>query len=122
MRILSPIVLAQALLMASRQSDFGLCRAVGAQFVGHQHPRSAALFLDQFAHQFHGCSLVASSLHEQIKNLAFIVDSASEPELPPRNHHGHLIEMPPRRWPRASTAKFWGKQRPEFQNQRRTVS
>jgi YCII-related domain len=37
MRILSPIVLAQALLMASRQSDFGLCRAVGAQFVGHQH-------------------------------------------------------------------------------------
>jgi hypothetical protein len=43
MRILSPIVLAQALLMVSRQSDFGLCRAVGAQFVDHgecQNPRA----------------------------------------------------------------------------------
>src|SRR5271166_1075959 len=36
---------------------------------------------------------LASSLHQQIENLAFIVDRASEPELPARNYHGHLIEM-----------------------------
>jgi hypothetical protein len=33
MRILGPVVCAQALVMASRQSNFGLRRAVRAQFV-----------------------------------------------------------------------------------------
>ena len=80
-RILSPIVLAQALLVASRQSDFGPCRAVGAQLVGHQRLGGKALFLEQLAQQFHGCGLVAPSMHEQVENLAFIVDSAPEPEI-----------------------------------------
>src|SRR5208283_2633018 len=66
-------------------------------------------------HQFHGCSLVAPSLHPEIENLAFIVDRAPEPEPPARNRHGHLVEMPPRRWPWASAAKFADEQRPEFQ-------
>jgi len=55
---------AQALFMASRQSDLGLGRAVGAQFVGHQHIRCEALFFEQLAHQLHGCSLIAPSLHQ----------------------------------------------------------
>jgi hypothetical protein len=59
MRILSPIVRAQALFMASRQPDIGLCRAVRAQLVRHQNVRRETLFLKQLAHQFHGCSLVA---------------------------------------------------------------
>ena len=54
MRILGPIVLAQAALVASRQADFGLCRAVRAQPVGNQHIRHEALFLEQLAHQFPG--------------------------------------------------------------------
>jgi hypothetical protein len=37
----------------------------------------------------------APSLHQQIENLALVVDRAREPELPARNHHGHLVEMPP---------------------------
>jgi hypothetical protein len=49
--------------VASRQADFGLCRAKRAQPVGNQHIRREALFLEQLAHQFHGCNLVASSLH-----------------------------------------------------------
>jgi hypothetical protein len=55
-------------------------------------------------------------LHEQVENLAFIVDSAPEPELPPGNRHRHLIETPLRRRPRASTAKFSGEQSPELPN------
>ena len=113
MRILSPIVLAQPLLMARRQSDFGLCRAVRPQLVGHQHIGREALFLEQLAHQFHRCRFIAPPLHEQVENLAFVVDCALKPELPARNH-GHLIEMPPRGWPRASTPKFSGEQRPEL--------
>jgi hypothetical protein len=50
------------------------------------------------------------------RNLAFVVDRAPQPELPAANDHGHLVEVPPRRWPRASTAKFPGKQRPELQD------
>src|SRR3984957_20888551 len=101
--------------MASRQSNFGLCRAVRAKLVGHQNIGCEALFLEQLAHQFHGCSLVPPPLHEQVDNLAFVVNRAPQPELPPRNRHGHLIKMPLRRWPRMSTAKFSGEQWPELQ-------
>jgi hypothetical protein len=81
----------------------------------HQNIRSEALFLKQLAHQFRSCSLITPSLHEQVENLAFVVNRAPQPELPAPNHDGHLIEMPTRRWPRASTAKLSGKQWPELQ-------
>src|SRR5271155_3521508 len=96
MRILSPIVRAQALHVESRQSHLGLCRAVRAQFVGHQHIGREALFLEQLTNQFHGCSLIAPWLHKQVENLAFVVDGPPEPELPPRHRYGHLVEMPAR--------------------------
>src|SRR5277367_2123342 len=116
MRIISPIVLAQPLLMARRQSDLRPCRAVRAKLVGHQNIGCEALFLEQLAHQFHGCSLVAPSLHQQVENLTFVVSGAPQPELPARDHYGHLIEMPSRRWPRASVAKFSGEQYSELQD------
>jgi hypothetical protein len=40
-------------------------------------------FLEQFAHEFHGGSLVAPSLHQQVEDLAFVVDCAPQPELLP---------------------------------------
>jgi hypothetical protein len=55
-------------------------------------------------------------LHEQVENLAFVVNCAPEPELLARNSYGHLIEMPTQCWPRASTAKFSGEQWAELQN------
>jgi len=61
---LGPIVLAQALLVMSRQTQLRLGRAVRAQLVRHQNVGRESLFLEQFAHQFQGCSLVASPLHE----------------------------------------------------------
>jgi len=45
-RILGPIVLAQALLMASRQPKFGLGRAVRAQLAGHHNIRRKSLFVE----------------------------------------------------------------------------
>jgi hypothetical protein len=96
--------------------DFGLYRAVRAQLVGYQRVGGEALLLKQLVHQFHCCGFIAPSLHEQVENLAFVVNRAPQPEMPARDRHGHLIEMPPRGWPRASTAKFSGEQRPELQN------
>jgi hypothetical protein len=43
-------------------------------------------------------------------------DGFTQPKLPARYRHRHLIEMPPRRWPWTSMAKFSGEQRPELQN------
>jgi hypothetical protein len=73
------------------------------------------LFLEQLAHQFYRCSLIAPSLHKDIENLAFVVNRAPKPELKAPGRYGHLIEVPPRDWLRASAAKFWGEQRPELQ-------
>ena len=77
MRIIGPVVCAQAPVMASRQSNFGLRRAVRAQFVRYQHLGCKALLLEQPAHQFHSCRLVAPSLHEEVENFAFVVDCAA---------------------------------------------
>jgi hypothetical protein len=66
------------------------------------------LLLEQFSHEFHSRVLVAPSLHQQIENVAFIVDGSPQSKLPTRNHHGHLVEMPSRRRLWASTAQFSG--------------
>src|SRR3984957_7788828 len=88
---------------------------------GHQNIGCEALFLEQLAHQFHGCGLVAPSLHQQVENLAFVVNRAPQAKLPARNPQGHLVDMPLRRWPRASTAKFSSENGPNFKTHRRTV-
>ena len=56
-------------------------------------------------------------------NLAFIVNRAPEPELPPRNRYGYLIEMPMRCWRRASSGEgARANNGPNFKAHRRTVS
>jgi hypothetical protein len=55
-------------------------------------------------------------LHEQVENLALVVDRSPEPESSAGDQNSHFVEIPPRRWPRTSTAKFSGKQRPELQH------
>jgi hypothetical protein len=37
----------------------------------------------------HGCELVASSLHQEIKNLAFIINRPPQPELLAANDDRH---------------------------------
>ena len=61
-----------------------------------------------FDHELHGCRLVSSSLHEQIENLAFIVDRAPKLGLLAANHQSHLIEMSLGGRPMALVAKLSG--------------
>jgi hypothetical protein len=122
MRILCPIVLAQALLVASRQSDFGPCRAVGAQLVDHQHLGGKALFLEQLAQIFTAAALLrrrctsksrtspSSSTARQSQNcLPAIVTAISS------RRHCAVDRGRRRRSSRANN-------RPNFQTHRRTVS
>jgi hypothetical protein len=73
------------------------------------------VLFEQLADQFHGCSLVASSLHQQIENLACVVDRSPEQESPAGDQNCHLVQMPSRGGPMTSAAKFLGEQRPELQ-------
>ena len=41
-------------------------------------------------------------MHQQIENLAFLVDRSPEPESPSGNQNRHFIEMPLRSWPTTS--------------------
>jgi hypothetical protein len=77
--------------MASRQSQFGLRRSIRTRPVRHQHVGREAVLFEQLAHQFHRCGLVASPLHQQIENLAFVVDRSPEPESPAGDQNCHLV-------------------------------
>jgi class 3 adenylate cyclase len=116
MRIFGPIVLPQALLMASRQAQFRLGRSVGAQLIGDQRRRRKALFPEQFAHEVRGRPCVAAPLHQQVENFSLVVDRSPEPESSAADQDSHLVEMPLRRRPMTPAAKFPGEQRPELQH------
>jgi len=58
-RVLRPVVLAQALLMAARQAQLASGRAVGAQLVGHELVWCIALLLEQLSHEPQGSLRVA---------------------------------------------------------------
>ncbi len=73
-------------------------------------------FLSSLRISFTAAALSRRRCTSRIENLTFVVNGAPRPELPARDYYGHLIEMPSRRWPRASGAKFSGEQRPELQD------
>jgi hypothetical protein len=92
------------------------------QLAGHRHIGRESLFLEQLAHQFHGCSLIASLLHQQVENLTSVVNRAPEPELRALNSTAissrcHLDVGRGRRW-RSSPPNNG----PNFKTHRRTVS
>jgi hypothetical protein len=53
-------------------------------------------------------ALASPSLHEEIENLALVVDRPPEPESFAADHDRHLVEMPLRGWLVTSAAKFLG--------------
>src|SRR5947208_15470659 len=75
MRILRPIVFAQALLMVAGKSEMPKGSAVGAQLVGRHPRRREALFAQQLAHQLDGRRPVSTTLDQDLKDLALVVDS-----------------------------------------------
>jgi hypothetical protein len=122
MRILGPIVLPQALLMASRQAQLRLGCSIGAQLIGDKRLGREAQFPEQFAHELRGRLRVAPPLHKEIENLALVVDRPPEPKLSAPDRNRHLVEMPMPGWPTTSAAKFLANNGPNFNTHRLTVS
>jgi hypothetical protein len=56
--------------------------------------RRKTLLFEQLSHEFHGSGLVAPSLDEKVKGLAFVINGSPQPEMPTCDRNNHLIEMP----------------------------
>jgi hypothetical protein len=87
-------------------------RSIGAQLIGDQRLRRKSLPLEQLAHELRRRPRVATPLHEQVENLCLVVDRQPEPESSAADQNSHFVEMPLRRRPVTSAAKFPGEQRP----------
>ncbi len=62
--------------MLSRQTEGSKRDMIGSEFIGHEPGRRPPLFLQQFPHQLQRRIGVPLRLHEEIEDLAFIVDGA----------------------------------------------
>src|SRR5450631_3463086 len=116
MRILGAIVFAQFLFVTRGQPEFGFCGCVGAKPIGYQKFLRETLLFEQLSHELHGSGLVAPALDEKVKDLAFVVDSSPQPEMPTCDRNHHLIEMPAQRRPRSSIAQLPGELRSELRH------
>ena len=76
MGVFSAVVLPDPLLMRAGQAKMPQGRAVGAELVGDQQLRREALFPQQLSHQPQRRSLVASALHQDVEDLALVIDGA----------------------------------------------
>ena len=68
--------------------------AVGAQLVGRHPHRREALFAQQLAHQLDGRRSVSTTLDQDLKNLAFVVDGTPQIHVLACDPDDHFVEMP----------------------------
>ena len=106
MGILGSIVLPATEIMSLRQAKITQRSTVRWQFVGDEGIRDEALFLQQFAHQFERCLLVAAGLNQDIQHFAFAIDSAPQIHALAVDRDKHLIQVPPVIRSRARSSKL----------------
>jgi hypothetical protein len=93
MRVLTPIILPQALLMNRVQTKVLFRSTIRTEFVGHDRRRPKALPLQELAHQTFCRPGIPAALDQEIQDFALAVDSPPEIEPPPSHHDHHLVEI-----------------------------
>src|SRR4029077_20428231 len=116
MRILRPIVFSQALLMVAAKSEVPQGSAVGAQLVGRHPRRREALLAQQLAHQLDGRRPVSTTLDQDLKDLAFVVDGTPQIPVLARDPDDHFVEMPAIAGSRTAPSQAPSDWRPEFEH------
>src|SRR5947208_3922708 len=116
MRILRPIVFAQALLMVAGKSEMPEGRAVGAQLVGRHPRRREALFAEQLAHELDGRRPVSATLDQDLQDLALVVDGTRQIHVLARDPDDHFVEMPAVARPRTAPPQTPSDRRSEFEH------
>jgi hypothetical protein len=116
MRILGPVVLAQALLMPARKTQVSPRGALGPQLVGHQYGGHKALLPEQLSHQSQSSLLVSPRLHQQIEDFALAVHGPPQPLPGAADRDDHLVEMPLAAWQWSTGAQVASERQPELQD------
>ena len=80
--------------MPTGQSQLSERGGVGAQLVGDQQFGCEALLLEQLAHQPQRRPSVASTLNQQVEDLALMVDGTPQIHPLTGDPHHHLVEVP----------------------------
>src|SRR5215211_7730643 len=93
MRVFRPVVLTQALLMASAQAQIASCGSVGTQLVGHELVGRVALLLQQLPHESQGSRCIPHGLDQQAQHLG-----RTHPSAPSRPRQKSCCGR--RSWPR----------------------
>ncbi|MDQ1013572.1 hypothetical protein QFZ43_000121 [Streptomyces afghaniensis] len=74
MAVLGPVVEVLRLTVLDAGHDFSVGGAVGAEPVGDDHPRHRVRLLHQAAEEAPGRGLVPAVLHEDVQDVAVLVD------------------------------------------------
>jgi hypothetical protein len=96
--------------------------AVGAQLVGRHPGRREALSVEQFAHQLDGRRPVATTLDEDLEDLALVVDSTPQIHVLACDPDNHFVEMPAIARSRTAPLQARAIDGPNLSTQLRTLS
>ena len=98
--------------MVAGKSEMPKGSAVGAQLVGRSPRRREALF----AHQLDGRRPVSTTLDQDLKDLAFVVDGTPQIHVPACDTDDHFVEMPAIARSRTSPSQAPSDCRSEFEH------
>ena len=76
MRVLGAIIQILRPAMGHRRRELAVSNPVAGQFVGHQHARYIPQALEQFTEEPLGCCGVSARLHQNVQDVAVLVDRA----------------------------------------------
>jgi len=93
-RILGAIVKSLVLPMFESHPHFPARSAVRAELVGDHNPGRPSLLADELAQQSFGCLLVATALHQGVKDETILIDGTPKPMLCSIDGHDDFIDMP----------------------------
>ena len=97
-RRLEPLLLPFALsdrLMPRAQADVSESRRIGSKLVRYNDGRCEPLLLEERAHEFPRRRCVSPSLHQNIENLAFVIDGTPEVHALAADEDDHFVQVPP---------------------------
>ena len=108
MRVLTPVIEIATLAMLHPWQDLALRRTVALQLIGDDYTRHVLQPLEQLAKELLRGLLIAPALHEDIKHVIILVDSAPEVMALPVDGQKDLIQVPLVTWPGSSVLQLIG--------------
>ena len=94
MGVLRTIIRTLIIDVFSRKAEGSKSDMIGPEFIGCDPSWRPPLLLQQLPHQLQRRLGIPLRLHEEIQNLALIVDGTPQPMAPTVNNEDHFIEMP----------------------------